>query len=52
MSADNPNQRLPDLRDQLARFNAERSELLRGRPIDTAEDRIPIPRSGVGGDVE
>lgn len=47
-----PDQRLPDLRTELERFNAERRSLLGGMPINPTEDRMPIERTGVGGDVE
>lgn len=43
--------RLPDLREQLERFNAEREALLGGMPINPSEDRMPIPRTGIGGDL-
>lgn len=43
--------RLPDLRAELKRFNAEREAILGGMPIDV-DSRMPLPRSGVGGDVE
>lgn len=41
-----------DFRYELARFNAERRALLGGIPPDPSVDRMPLPRSGVGGDVE
>lgn len=40
------------LREELARFNAERAALLGNMPINPTEDRMPLQRSGVGGDVE
>ena len=43
--------RLPDLREQLAQFNAHRASVLGGRPI-TTEERMPLERSGTGGDVD
>jgi hypothetical protein len=39
------------LRDELARFNEERRKLLGGVPPHP-DGRMPIERSGVGGDVE
>jgi hypothetical protein len=39
------------LADELARFNAERARALNGQP-PAPGDRIPLPRSGVGGDLE
>lgn len=35
---------------ELARFNAERAQLLRGKPPVQGE-RMPIAHSGVGGDI-
>lgn len=43
---------MSDLREELARFNAERAALLGNMPINPTEDRMPLQRSGVGGDVE
>ncbi len=34
---------------ELARFNAERAQLLRGKP--PTNERMPIAHSGVGGDI-
>lgn len=36
--------------EQLRRFNAERERLMGGRLI-TNDERLPLPYSGVGGDV-
>ena len=35
---------------ELARFNQERANVLGGRPVRPGE-RLPLPPSGVGGDV-
>lgn len=48
---DTTDQRVPDMREQLARFNLEREALLGGMPINPTEDRMPIARTGVGGDL-
>lgn len=47
---DTVSSRLPDIRTELERFNEERARLLAYQPIDT-DSRMPLPRSGVGGDV-
>lgn len=49
--SDTVHTRLPDLRTELERFNAEREVMFGGVPIDV-DGRMPLPRSGVGGDVE
>ena len=50
METDTQGVTLPTLREQLEAFNEERKRLMGNKPIAPGE-RMPLPYTGVGGDV-